>query len=257
MHTRANAICYHIRRRCLRKSDRVWPAFSSSPFRARLGMVSSFSLSIVCVDDNVLFFLGLPFFIYVTMRPIMYVLTYSCVYLLCVCSVMVPDEGYLKSCFDLCREHNVLFIADEIQTVCVHMRAFLSFFLSFSFFFFLQPFNGANINAPHTLTRARTHTKLLVLFVLFFFFYSHSMAPTSTLGWFAFEMTRRYIRKMRSGPNHLWGVILIWIGVILYTVTVGISRSYLGVHYLRGKSNAFMLCNRLVHVFQSILVYLN
>ena len=30
--------------------------------------------------------------------------------------VFVPDEGYLKSCFDLCKEHNVLFIADEIQT---------------------------------------------------------------------------------------------------------------------------------------------
>lgn len=30
--------------------------------------------------------------------------------------VFVPDDGYLKTCFDLCREHNVLFIADEIQT---------------------------------------------------------------------------------------------------------------------------------------------
>ena len=30
--------------------------------------------------------------------------------------VFVPDEGYLKECFDLCRQHNVLFIADEIQT---------------------------------------------------------------------------------------------------------------------------------------------
>ena len=30
--------------------------------------------------------------------------------------VFVTDEGYLKNCFDLCREHNVLFIADEIQT---------------------------------------------------------------------------------------------------------------------------------------------
>ncbi len=30
--------------------------------------------------------------------------------------VFVPDEGYLKSCYDLCKEHNVLFIADEIQT---------------------------------------------------------------------------------------------------------------------------------------------
>lgn len=30
--------------------------------------------------------------------------------------VFVPDEGYLKSCYDLCKEHNVLFIADEVQT---------------------------------------------------------------------------------------------------------------------------------------------
>ena len=28
----------------------------------------------------------------------------------------VPDEGYLKACFDLCKQHNVLFIADEVQT---------------------------------------------------------------------------------------------------------------------------------------------
>ncbi len=30
--------------------------------------------------------------------------------------VYVPDEGYLKRAYDLCRKHNVLFIADEIQT---------------------------------------------------------------------------------------------------------------------------------------------
>jgi len=30
--------------------------------------------------------------------------------------VFVPDDGYLKKCFDLCRQHNVLFITDEIQT---------------------------------------------------------------------------------------------------------------------------------------------
>ncbi len=30
--------------------------------------------------------------------------------------VMVPDEGYLKKCHALCKEHNALFIADEIQT---------------------------------------------------------------------------------------------------------------------------------------------
>lgn len=28
----------------------------------------------------------------------------------------VPDAGYLKKCFDLCKEKNVLFIADEVQT---------------------------------------------------------------------------------------------------------------------------------------------
>lgn len=30
--------------------------------------------------------------------------------------VYVPDEGYLKKAYDLCREKNVLFIADEVQT---------------------------------------------------------------------------------------------------------------------------------------------
>ncbi|MDR1197794.1 MAG: ornithine--oxo-acid transaminase [Prevotellaceae bacterium] len=30
--------------------------------------------------------------------------------------VYVPDDGYLKKCYDLCRSHNVLFIADEVQT---------------------------------------------------------------------------------------------------------------------------------------------
>lgn len=30
--------------------------------------------------------------------------------------VFVPDEGYLKNCFDLCKRHNVLFVADEVQT---------------------------------------------------------------------------------------------------------------------------------------------
>lgn len=28
----------------------------------------------------------------------------------------VPDDGYLKKCYDICHRHNVLFIADEIQT---------------------------------------------------------------------------------------------------------------------------------------------
>lgn len=30
--------------------------------------------------------------------------------------VIVPDEGYLKKCYDLCKENKVLFIADEIQS---------------------------------------------------------------------------------------------------------------------------------------------
>ncbi len=30
--------------------------------------------------------------------------------------VVVPDEGYLKECYELCKQHNVLFVADEIQT---------------------------------------------------------------------------------------------------------------------------------------------
>ncbi len=30
--------------------------------------------------------------------------------------VVVPDEGYLKNAYDLCKKHNALFIADEVQT---------------------------------------------------------------------------------------------------------------------------------------------
>ncbi len=30
--------------------------------------------------------------------------------------VVVPDEGYLKKAYELCRKYNVLFIADEVQT---------------------------------------------------------------------------------------------------------------------------------------------
>lgn len=30
--------------------------------------------------------------------------------------VYVPHEGYIKECYDLCHAHNVLFIADEVQT---------------------------------------------------------------------------------------------------------------------------------------------
>ena len=30
--------------------------------------------------------------------------------------VLIPEEGYLKKTYDICKKHNVLFIADEIQT---------------------------------------------------------------------------------------------------------------------------------------------
>lgn len=30
--------------------------------------------------------------------------------------VFVPDEGYIRQSYDLCKKHNVLFIADEVQT---------------------------------------------------------------------------------------------------------------------------------------------
>lgn len=30
--------------------------------------------------------------------------------------VFVPDDGYLKECYNLCKAHNVLFVADEVQT---------------------------------------------------------------------------------------------------------------------------------------------
>ncbi len=30
--------------------------------------------------------------------------------------VVVPDDGYLKAAYDLCKKHNALFIADEVQT---------------------------------------------------------------------------------------------------------------------------------------------
>ena len=30
--------------------------------------------------------------------------------------VFVPDEGYLKACYDICKKYNVLFMADEVQT---------------------------------------------------------------------------------------------------------------------------------------------
>lgn len=30
--------------------------------------------------------------------------------------VFVPEEGYLKKCYDICHNHNVLFVADEVQS---------------------------------------------------------------------------------------------------------------------------------------------
>jgi len=30
--------------------------------------------------------------------------------------IMIPKDGYLKACYDLCQQHKVLFIADEVQT---------------------------------------------------------------------------------------------------------------------------------------------
>lgn len=30
--------------------------------------------------------------------------------------IMIPNDGYLKQCYDLCKKNNVLFIADEVQT---------------------------------------------------------------------------------------------------------------------------------------------
>ena len=30
--------------------------------------------------------------------------------------VFVPDEGYLRTCYDICKKYNVLFMADEVQT---------------------------------------------------------------------------------------------------------------------------------------------
>lgn len=30
--------------------------------------------------------------------------------------VLVPDDDYIKECYDICKKHNVLFVADEVQT---------------------------------------------------------------------------------------------------------------------------------------------
>jgi bifunctional pyridoxal-dependent enzyme with beta-cystathionase and maltose regulon repressor activities len=32
--------------------------------------------------------------------------------------IVVPEDGYLAEVHALCKEHNVLLICDEIQTVC-------------------------------------------------------------------------------------------------------------------------------------------
>lgn len=32
-------------------------------------------------------------------------------------SIVVPEDGYLAKCHELCKKHNVLLICDEIQTV--------------------------------------------------------------------------------------------------------------------------------------------
>ncbi|VDN23792.1 unnamed protein product [Gongylonema pulchrum] len=39
--------------------------------------------------------------------------------------VVVPDEGYLKGVRELCTKHNVLFIADEVQTGLGHSQRLL------------------------------------------------------------------------------------------------------------------------------------
>lgn len=30
--------------------------------------------------------------------------------------MIIPDDGYLSKCAELCKKHNVLFMADEIQS---------------------------------------------------------------------------------------------------------------------------------------------
>lgn len=39
-----------------------------------------------------------------------------CVRFLYLHRIHVPDDGYLRQCYELCKEHNVLFMADEIQS---------------------------------------------------------------------------------------------------------------------------------------------
>lgn len=51
--------------------------------------------------------------------------------------VVVPDEGYLKGCYELCKKHQVLMICDEIQTGLLLFFSFLrKKILLMEFFFF-------------------------------------------------------------------------------------------------------------------------
>jgi len=47
--------------------------------------------------------------------------------------VIVPSDGYLKAAAKLCKDHNILFIADEIQTVSLTI-VFPFYFFSTSLF---------------------------------------------------------------------------------------------------------------------------
>jgi ornithine--oxo-acid transaminase len=47
----------------------------------------------------------------------------------------VPDAGYMKKAKEICKKHNVLLIADEVQTGLGRTGKLVSFF-----FFFLAPF---------------------------------------------------------------------------------------------------------------------
>lgn len=38
------------------------------------------------------------------------------IYLLLSCQVIIPPDGYLKAVRELCSKHNILMIADEIQS---------------------------------------------------------------------------------------------------------------------------------------------
>lgn len=40
-----------------------------------------------------------------------------------MCRIVVPPEGYLSKVQEVCKEHNVLLICDEIQTVRYNLQA--------------------------------------------------------------------------------------------------------------------------------------